>query len=153
AGATDEQLLKAFLNQREEGSLDMLVRRHARMVWGVCCRMLGDRPDAEDAFQATFLVFLRKIASISSPAKIGNWLYGVARQTSLRVRETRAKRKAHEMNVEDVLEPAEREREPESVLDQELSLLPEKYRTVIVLCDLEGMTRREVACRLRLPEG
>jgi RNA polymerase sigma factor (sigma-70 family) len=157
ADLTDGQLLECFVRRRDPAALEALVRRHGPMVWGVCRRILQNHHDAEDAFQATFLVLVRKAGSIRSGAKAGNWLYGVAHQTSLKARATRAKRKLREAQVTDMPEPAVAEQDAWSdlpaVLDQELSRLPEKYRTVIVLCELEGKTVREAARQLGLPQG
>src|SRR5262245_36283133 len=83
AGLTDEQLLTDYLHRRDEAALAALVRRHGPMVWGVCRRVLRNYHDAEDAFQATFLVFVRKAGSIASRELLANWLYGVAHQTAL----------------------------------------------------------------------
>ena len=149
----DGQLLDSFVKGCGEEALEVLVRRHAPMVWGVCQRVLGNHHDAEDAFQATFLVFVRKAASIFPRAKVSNWLHGVARQTALRTRETRAKQKTRERDVTEMPEPARMDQDLQSKLDEELSRLPEKYRTVIVLCDLEGKTKKEAARQLNLPEG
>jgi RNA polymerase sigma factor (sigma-70 family) len=157
AHLTDAQLLECFVSRREPAALEALVRRHGPMVWGVCHRVLGNHHDAEDAFQATFLVLVRKAASVHPRAKVGNWLYGVAHQTALKARATRAKRKLREAQVTDMAEPAvikkDAWRDLQAVLDLELSRLPEKYRTVIVLCDLEGKTGKEVARELTLPQG
>src|SRR6266702_1506885 len=81
AGLTDGQLLEDYIRRRDETALEALVHRHGPMVWGVCRRVLGNHHDAEDAFQVTFLVLVRKAASIRSRGKAGNWLYGVAHQT------------------------------------------------------------------------
>src|SRR5690348_13881759 len=86
ADLTDGQLLECYVSGREPAALEALVRRHGAMVWGVCRRVLADPHDAEDAFQATFLVLVRKAASIRSGAKFGGWLYSVAHQTALRAR-------------------------------------------------------------------
>jgi serpin B len=154
---TDAQLLMRFVRGREPAALEELVRRHGPMAWGVCRRILGNDHDAEDAFQATFLVLVRKASSIRPQAKVGNWLYGVARQTALKARATRARRRTRETPVDEMPEPAVMERELwsdlEPWLDQEVSRLPEKYRTVIVLCELEGKTVREAARQLGCPEG
>src|SRR5580700_549661 len=91
AKLTDGQLLDGFLSSRAEEALELLVHRHAQMVWAVCRRVLGNHHDAEDAFQAAFLVFVRKAASVSARAKVGNWLYGVAYQTAVDARRNRAK--------------------------------------------------------------
>jgi RNA polymerase sigma factor (sigma-70 family) len=127
------------------------------MVWGVCRRVLGNHHDTEDAFQATFLVLVRKAASIASPKLLANWLYGVAHQTALKARATTAKRKARERQVTQMPEPAATQPDLWNdllpLLDQELSRLPDKYRIAIVLCDLEGKTRKEAARQLDVPEG
>jgi RNA polymerase sigma factor (sigma-70 family) len=157
AEISDGQLLGRFVRQHDEASFAALVRRHGPMVWGVCRRVLYRLHDAEDAFQATFLVLLRRAASVTPREMVGNWLYGVAHQTALKARATAARRQARERQVEEMPERAVRDfdrwRELETLLDQELSLLPEKYRVAIVLCDLEGHTRKVVARQLGLPEG
>src|SRR5262245_8200943 len=106
AGLTDERLLQAYLSRRDEAALAALVRRHGPMVWGVCRRVLHNYHDAEDAFQATFLVLVCKAASIASPVLLANWLYGVAHQTALKARATAAKRRARERQVTQMPEPA-----------------------------------------------
>src|SRR5438876_8803033 len=157
AGMTDGQLLEVYISHRDEAAIAALVHRHGPMVWGVCCRVLRNHHDAEDAFQATFLVLVRKAASIASRELVGNWLYGVAHQTALKARATAAKRKGRERQVTDMPEPAVARQDPwhdlQPVLDEELSRLPDNYRGVIVLCDLEGKTRKEVAVQLGCPEG
>ncbi len=157
AGLTDAQLLQEYLSRREEAALAALVQRHGPMIWGVCRRVLQNYHDAEDAFQATFLVFVRKAASIASPELLANWLYGVAHQTALKARATAAKRKTREMQVKQMPEPAAEQNELwndlQPLLDQELSRLSDKYRSAIVLCDLEGKTRKEAARQLGVPEG
>jgi RNA polymerase sigma factor (sigma-70 family) len=157
AGLTDAQLLADYLSRRDEAALAALVRRHAPMVWGVCRRVLRNHHDAEDAFQATFLVLVRKAASIASPKLLANWLYGVAHQTALKARATAAKRRAKERQATVMPEPAtigpDLWNDVQPLLDQELSRLPDKYRVAIVLCDLEGKTRKEAARQLGVPEG
>ena len=127
------------------------------MVWAVCRRVLRNHHDAEDAFQATFLVLVRKAASIVSREMLANWLYGVAHQTALDAKKKAVRRRGRERQVMDMPEPkvAEQDRphDLELLLDQELSRLPDKYRVAIVLCDLEGKTRKEAACQLKIPEG
>jgi RNA polymerase sigma factor (sigma-70 family) len=154
---TDGQLLDAFVKRREQAALEVLVRRHAPMIWNVCRRILDNHHDAEDAFQATFLVLVRKAPSIVPREMVGNWLYGVAQQTARKARTTTAKRQARERQQTAMPETDVTERELWSdlqpLLDKELSLLPDKYRVVIVLCDLEGKTRPETARQLGLPEG
>jgi RNA polymerase sigma-70 factor (ECF subfamily) len=134
-----------------------LVRRHGPMVWGVCRRLLHNHHDAEDAFQATFLVLVRRAASVVPREQVGNWLYGVAYQTALKARATAAKRRARERQVPDLPEPEaaghDLGRDLRPVLDRELSRLPDKYRVPVVLCDLEGKTYKEAARQLGCPEG
>jgi RNA polymerase sigma factor (sigma-70 family) len=153
-GMTDGELLARFLGSRDEDALAALVRRHASMVWGVCCRLLNLH-DAEDAFQATFLVLVRKASNVPSQA-VANWLYGVARQTAVRLRATAARQGRREKQVANMPEPTMpevRDADLHSVVDEELSRLPDHYRGVILLCDLEGMTRKEAARQLGIPEG
>jgi RNA polymerase sigma factor (sigma-70 family) len=152
---TDGELLSRFLMNRDNNALAALVRRHAPMVWGVCCRLLYHHHDAEDAFQATFLVLVRKAGDVPAQA-VANWLYGVARQTAVRLRATAAKQGRREKQVIDMPESAATEAHDadlREVLDEELSRLPDHSRCVIVLCDLEGMTRKEAARALGIPEG
>src|SRR5205809_7116266 len=128
AGLTDEQLLKDYLSRHEEAALAALVRRHGPMVWGVCRRVLRNWHDAEDAFQATFLVLVRKAALIASPELLANWLYGVAYNTARKARAATAKRRLREKQVLEMPEPAVAEQDPwgddlQALLDQELSTL------------------------------
>jgi RNA polymerase sigma factor (sigma-70 family) len=158
AGLTDGQLLECFVSRRETAALETLVRRHAPMVWGVCRRILCSHHDAEDAFQATFLVLVRKAASVVPPEMVANWLYGVARQTALKARAVAARRRGRQRQVttmpeSDVEQPQDPWPDVQTVLDEELSRLSEKYRVAIVLCDLEGKTRKEAARQLGCPEG
>jgi len=157
AGLTDGQLLEYFLTQHDEAAFAALVRRHGSMVWGVCCRVLSNYHDAEDAFQATFLVLVRKAASIMPREMVANWLYGVAHLTALKARATAARRKGRERQGAEMPEPEVVQHDPwhdlQPLLDQELSRLPDKYRSVIVLCDLEGKTRKEAAEHFGCPEG
>jgi RNA polymerase sigma factor (sigma-70 family) len=123
----------------------------------VCRRVLHSHEDAEDAFQATFIILFRKAASVQPRSMVANWLHGVALRTALKAQAMAAKREKREMQLASVPEPAPKARpnwpELEPFLDQELGRLPDKYRMVVVLCDLEGRTRKEVASHLRLPEG
>jgi RNA polymerase sigma factor (sigma-70 family) len=154
---TDSQLLACFIRNRDEDAFATLVRRHGPMVWGVCRRVVCNWQDAEDAFQATFLILLRKAASIASRELLANWLYGVAHRTALHARTVNTKRRLKERQVPVMPEaeamPHDRQRDWQPWLDEELSRLPDKYRVVVVLCDLEGKTRKEVARQLGLPEG
>jgi RNA polymerase sigma-70 factor (ECF subfamily) len=156
-GLSDGQLLDAYVQSREEAAFAALVHRHGPMVWGVCRRVLGDERDAEDAFQATFLVLVRKAASIVPRERIANWLYGVSRKTAIRARAMAVKRKAREKQVNEMPEPARIEQDAPgdllNLLDEELLRLPEKYRTAIVLCELEGKSYKEAARQLGCAEG
>jgi RNA polymerase sigma factor (sigma-70 family) len=156
-GLGDGELLGRFLADRDEAAFAALVRRHGPMVLGVCRQVLGHAQDAEDAFQATFLVLLRRAAAIRKRESVGNWLYGVAYRTALEARAAAARRHASERQVrtmpEPTVEPAELPDDLRPVLDAELSRLPDRYRAAIVLCDLEGRPRREAALQLGIPEG
>jgi RNA polymerase sigma-70 factor (ECF subfamily) len=151
----DAELLERFIVHRDEEAFELLVRRHGPMVLGVCKRVLANETDAEDAFQATFLVLVRKAASIVPRTQVGNWLHGVAHKTALKARAMNRRRRVKER------EGAARCRgAPDDtwqllleLLDAELGALPEKYRAPIVLCDLEGLSYREAAARLRCPQG
>src|SRR5262245_26913561 len=151
----DGELLGLYVDRRDEVALAALVNRHGPMVWGVCRRQLGHH-DAEDAFQATFIVLVRKAASIAHGEAVGNWLYGVAHQTALQARRSAARRRAREVQgteMPDAEAPRDRWADLQALLDEELSRLPDHYRTVIVLSDLEGRTRKDVAAQLGRPEG
>jgi RNA polymerase sigma factor (sigma-70 family) len=156
-GVTDGQLLKRFLEGRDESAFEALVLRHGPMVLGVCRRVLGNADDAEDAFQAVFLVLVRKAGAIARAELLGNWLYGVAYRTALEAKARAARRRAREKQVKDMphpaVVPAADRAELAALLDQELNRLPDKYRVPVVLCDLEGGSRKDVARQLGLPEG
>ena len=96
AGRTDGQLLASFIEQNDEAAFDTLIRRHGPMVFGVCCRIVRNHHDAEDAFQATFLVLARKASSVRPRERVANWLHGVALRTAMRVRTMTAKRRGRE---------------------------------------------------------
>jgi RNA polymerase sigma factor (sigma-70 family) len=154
-GISDRLLLKLFVTERDEAAFEALVRRHGPMVLGVCRRVLPSPSDAEDAFQATFLVFVRKAAALAEPDLLANWLYGVAYRTARTARGATQRRRAKEGQVI----PRQVESSPTDLhdllplLDEELNRLPAKYRVPIVLCDLEQKRRKEVAAALGLPEG
>src|ERR1700740_2239749 len=103
-GMTDGERVARFRSSRDKDALAALVRRHAPMVWGVCCRLLANHHDAEDAFQATFLVLVRKAADVPRQA-VANWLYGVARQTAVRLRATAAERGQREAQAGNMPHP------------------------------------------------
>ncbi len=157
-GMTDGELLKRFIAHRDEAAFEALVRRYGPLVLGVCRRVLHHRHGAEDAFQATVLVLLHKAGSIAHPELVGNWLYGVAYFTAKKAKLSAARRRARERQVSEMLRAqpvAEEEelRELRPLLDEELTRLPEKYRVPIVLCELHGKSRKEVARHLGCPEG
>ncbi|MDR3622863.1 MAG: sigma-70 family RNA polymerase sigma factor [Paludisphaera borealis] len=156
-GLSDGQLVERYVARREEAVFEAIVERHGPMVWGVCRRVLRDHHDAEDAFQATFLVLARKASSIMPREMVGNWLHGVACQTAARARGATFKRRGRERQVPEMPEieadPREAWDDLLPLLDQELSRLPEKYRVPIVLCDLEGKTHRDAAEQLEWPIG
>jgi RNA polymerase sigma-70 factor (ECF subfamily) len=136
-GLSDGQLLEGFVRQRDEAAFEALVRRHGPMVLGVCRRVIGHESDAEDAFQAAFLVLVRRAASIVPREKVGNWLYGVAYRTALEARKTMLRRRNKEKPLHDVLDPetpSNAGQDLAELLDRELSRLPDKYRLPLVLC-------------------
>jgi len=153
---TDGQLLECFVARRDEAAFAELVRRHGPMVLGVCRRVLGHQQDAEDAFQATFLVLARKAAAVRPRDLVGNFLYGVACNTARKARGVGLRRRAREQEAAAMPRPEPAEEawhDLEPLLDQELLALPDRYRAPLVLCDLEGLTRKEAARRLGCAEG
>jgi RNA polymerase sigma factor (sigma-70 family) len=157
ADRSDGELLGEFINARDPLAFQALVRRHGPMVFSVCRRVTGSDCDAHDAFQAVFLVLLRKATTIVPREDVGNWLYGVAYRTAASARACRQRRWRREQqvsNVANVESPSgNTAAELREVLDRELSRLPEKYRLPVVLCELEGRSRREVARQLGIPAG
>jgi RNA polymerase sigma factor (sigma-70 family) len=149
---SDAELLDAYAGSGDARAFEVIVRRHGPMVLGVCRRVLRHDHDADDAFQATFLVLAHKAKSVSPSAALAAWLHGVARRTSLRARSRAARRAAVERQVPPrTADPAPAELDP--ALDEELGRLPERYRVPIVLCDLEGRLRSDVAAALGCAEG
>jgi RNA polymerase sigma-70 factor (ECF subfamily) len=156
ANLKDGQLLERFVAERDEAAFEMLVRRHGPMVLRVCRHVVGDEHDAEDAFQATFLVLARKAETIVPRDHVSNWLCGVAFRTGQAARAARLRRRTREQQVVDLPHPAVQPTgDPEMIplLDRELNRLPEKFRLPIILCGVEGRGRKEVAAQLSLPEG
>jgi RNA polymerase sigma-70 factor (ECF subfamily) len=156
-GQTDGQLLERYVAGRDEVAFEALVRRHGPMVLGVCRRLLTNPSDAEDAFQATFLVLVRKAPSVLPREKVANFLYGVAYRAAQKARAATVRRRCRERQVRVLPEPATVAEglwhDLVPLLDQELSRLPDKYRLPLVLCDLEGRTRTDVAAHLGWPQG
>jgi RNA polymerase sigma factor (sigma-70 family) len=156
-GLGDGQLLERYLTRRDEDAFEALVDLHGPMVLGLCRRMLRDPRDIEDAFQATFLVLVRKAPAIQDRNLLSNWLYGVAYRVARRARTRTLRRRDRESTVGEVEAAAgpERPERPEfdPTLDQELSRLPEKYRVPLVLCYLRGRTHDQAAEELRCPVG
>ncbi len=155
---TDGELLQRFAQQHEEAAFAALLRRHGPMVLSVCRRVLHRIDDAEDAFQATFLVMVEKAHRLRRPELLGNWLYGVAYRTALHARRRVARRSEREKEAAAMSSDAVSDREIESrelrrVLDEELHRLPQKYRAPLVLCYLEGKTNEEAARLLGWPSG
>ncbi|WP_165067887.1 RNA polymerase sigma factor [Paludisphaera rhizosphaerae] len=152
----DDVLLDRFVATSEPAAFEVLVGRHGPMVWRVCRRILRDHHDADDAFQATFLVLARRADVVRPGDRLVAWLYGVACRTALKARAIRARRRLREVQG-DAHEPWTTPTDPRGMLvetlDRELIRLPEKYRMPIVLCDLEGCSHREAADRLGCPIG
>jgi RNA polymerase sigma factor (sigma-70 family) len=156
-GLTDGQLLESFFRHKDQAALAVVIRRHGPMVWTVCRQLLRNYQDAEDAFQATFCVLVQKGSAIRDRALTANWLYGVAHHIAVRMRTASARRAIRERQMIELPEFAMVEENHGDdrlpLLYQEVSRLPDKYRVLIVLCDLEGKTRREAARQLAIPEG
>jgi RNA polymerase sigma factor (sigma-70 family) len=150
--APDSRLLERFVTHGDEAAFATLVHRYGPLVLGVCRRVLRQEHDAEDVFQATFLLLVRKAASIRKAASLGSWLYGVAHRLALRMRADAARRRAHEQEAarrsEEVPMADGTWGELRRVLDDELARLPEKYRAALLCCYLEGKTQEEAAAQL-----
>lgn len=155
--ASDEQLLASFLHRREESAFTALVRRHGPMVLHVCRRVLGHEQDAEDAFQATFLVLARKAASLRNQTSLPGFLYGIVYREALKARQSAARRRKHEGRVSSrsPVDPTDELlwREVQLMLDEEIARLPEIYRSAFVLCCLQRVRGTEAARRLGIKEG
>jgi RNA polymerase sigma factor (sigma-70 family) len=155
-GLSDGELLERYVTGRDEAAFAALVRRHGPMVLGVCRRVLRNQADADDAFQATFLVLVRKAHTVVPRGMVSNWLYGVAHNTARKARVMSAKRRVKETEAAAARAAVAEEgawREVQALLDEELSRLPDRYRVPIVLCELEGKTIKEAARQLGWPQG
>jgi RNA polymerase sigma factor (sigma-70 family) len=156
ASPSDGRLLDAFLSERSGPAFASLVERHGPMVLAVCNRVLRHRQDAEDAFQATFLVLVRRAADVRPRDAVGSWLYGVAYRVALKARALRARRLVREQPLGErpTVAPVE---SPSSdlaeAIDRALGSLPQSYRAAVVACDLEGLSRADAASRLGWKEG
>jgi RNA polymerase sigma factor (sigma-70 family) len=154
--AEDRQLLERFVARRDEDAFAELVARHGPLVYGVCRRVLRDAHDAEDVFQAAFLVLARKAASIRKPESLPCFLHGVAYRLAIKARVEAEKRSIHERQAALPREAEEIDLswyEVRALIDEELQRLPEKQRLPLVLCYLEGLTQDEAARRLGWPRG
>ncbi len=154
---TDGQLLERFLADRDETAVEMLVRRYGPLVFGACRRVLRNAHAAEDAFQATFLVLVRKAPALDRGQPLGSWLYTVAYRLALRARANELRRQQCEGQVARQRFPAPG-RDPGSsdlavALEEELHRLPERHRAALVLCYLEGKTNEQAAEILGCPRG
>ena len=156
SGRSDGELLRAFLDSGQEPAFEEIVRRHGAMVLGVCRRSLGSVSDAEDAFQATFLLLVRRASSVRKVNSLASWLHGVARRVAADARRASTRRQNHERQT-----PPGRSQDPANqaalrevclVLEEEISRLPATYREPFVLCCLEQLSCDEVAARLHLNE-
>jgi RNA polymerase sigma factor (sigma-70 family) len=148
----DGALLAAFLADRDEAAFAEVVRRHGGLVWGVCRRTLPDPADAEDAFQATFLVLVRRAGRLTRAATVGPWLHRVAVWTARNLRRKNARRLSRRRELPAAL-PAPSVPDPSCDLDALMLRLPERYRAALVLCHLGGLTHREAAARFGCAEG
>jgi len=152
---SDGELLRQFLEARCYFAASELVKRHGPMVWGVCRRTVGQTSDAEDAFQAVWLVFARRARSVQPPEALGRWLYGVAVNVAKKARAVALKRHRREpaISTDPVKIEKEDQTELSAVIDEEVSQLPEKYRAVFILCELGDKSRSEAGAALGWPEG
>lgn len=154
--APDGELLARFLATRDEAAFASLVRRHASLVFGTCRRVLGNAADADDAFQAAFVVLARRAGGIDPARPLGPWLYGVAHRVALRARTMIGRRRRRETlaaAVPEVAHHAPAVDDAAAVLDEEIGKLPAAARDALILCELQGLSRREAAARLGVAEG
>jgi len=155
---SDGELLRRFVRTRDEGAFTELVRRLGPMVLGVCRRVGSDTHLAEDAFQAAFVVLARRAADVYPPEAVRGWLYGVAVRTAREARTVTARRRSREQPVPVVPDRPAEVAEPTDgdalrILDEVIAGLPEHLRAALVLCELEGASRKQASDRLGVPEG
>jgi RNA polymerase sigma factor (sigma-70 family) len=157
ADESDAQLLRRFAAARDEAAFAALLRRHGPLVLGVCRQVLRDPHDAEDAFQATFLVLAKKAGSIREREALGSWLYRVAFNLATTARTSAARRRAREREAGTMAQAPPAGDAPahdwQPLLHEEVNRLPEKYRVPVVFCYLQGSTHEEAARRLGWPVG
>jgi RNA polymerase sigma factor (sigma-70 family) len=157
AGLTDAQLVERFATSRDQAAFEALVERHGPMVLSVCRNLLKDPAETEDAFQATFVILVRKAGAIRVDGSLAGWLYRVAYRVALQANADASRRSAVEREATDMAGQAAARRragdDTVSVLHEELARLPEKYRAPIILCHLEEMTHAEAAHQLRWTVG
>jgi RNA polymerase sigma factor (sigma-70 family) len=158
SNATDGELLARFVRTRDEAAFSELVRRLGPMVLGVCRRMTADTHLAEDAFQAAFLVLARRATDVNPREAVRGWLYGVAARTAQKARVMSARRRTREVPTTTLPDyPTSARDEPDAdvirTLDEEVAALPDHLRVVVVLCELDGLSRKGAAIRLGIPEG
>jgi RNA polymerase sigma factor (sigma-70 family) len=151
---SDQELLGEFQARRDQTAFAGLVDRHGPLVLRVCRDVLRHQQDAEDAFQATFLVLARRADTIRKHAALAAWLHGVAHRIAMQAKRTAARLRTHEARAQSRRSgPDDAWRETQAVLHDEIERLPAIYRTPFVLCFLEGLGRAEVARQLGLKEG
>jgi RNA polymerase sigma factor (sigma-70 family) len=153
----DDELLARFFQSRDDAAFEILVGRFGPLVYGVCRRILPDPNDAEDVFQATFLVLVKKGKSLANPRRLGSWLYGVAFRIARKARAKAAHRSKSEREAVQMPSTSDVDaityQELSAILGEEIAQLPEKYALPLVLCYLEGKTNAEAAAQLGWPEG
>jgi RNA polymerase sigma factor (sigma-70 family) len=151
----DAELVRRYASSRDAGAFESLVRRHGPLVFGICRRTLGNAHDAEDAFQAAFLVLARKAGRIREPHLLASWLYGVAVRVAnkARVRAARRREDARAAVPERVRTEPEHDPAVGALVDAELAALPDWQRQAVLLCDVQEMSRADAAARLGIPEG
>ncbi len=154
-GDEDGQLLRRFARERDEAAFAALVTRHGPLVYGVCRRMLGHEQDAEDAFQAAFMVLARQAGQIRRAHRLAGWLHGVAVRIAMKARVAAARRQRRERNAakRDIVEQPATGGELAEALDGEIARLPERYRQAFLLCHVEGLTNEAAARALGCPTG
>jgi RNA polymerase sigma factor (sigma-70 family) len=155
--ATDGQLLDRFVAHQDQTAFAALIQRHGPLVWGVCRRVLSQTQDAEDAFQATLLVLVRRAKSIRKRASVRSWLYGVAYRVAVRAKAAQRRRELRERQAPARAAPDSSQeavwRDLRSVLDEEINRLPAEQQQPVILCYLEGKTNDEAAHLLGWPRG